>query len=510
MIKYIRFLINFIRKDDHSLFNSDILIIGAGITGCSVARSLSRYSGASVLVIDRASDIAEGATKANSGIVHAGYDAVTGTEKAKYNVRGVAMYPSLCESLGVPYQQCGALVIGFTEEDRNTLNNLLARGIANGVEGLRLVEQNELLSLEPNLNPRALFALLVPSSGIVSPYELAFAMADDAAVNGVSFRFDEPVLQVKKESDGTFSVQTSKELYSCRVLINCAGASSADLHNQLSERKLAMVHRRGQYYLLDHAVTSPFKRTIFQCPSAMGKGVLVSPTVHGNILLGPSAEDISDPLDTATTKEGLDFVLEKARLTWPAATVRQNITNFSGVRAHLVTDDFVIGPVEGCDGAFEAAGIESPGLSSAPAVGESLAELVAAYLSLTRKDKIVPYQVPSKPFRTMTPAEQAETVAMDSAYGNLICRCEVVTEAEIRAAIRRPVGARSIDGVKRRTRAGMGRCQGGFCMPRVAAILAEELNCSPLDVTKNGGNSRILCDSLSAFLSDMNEERGNS
>jgi uncharacterized protein YgiM (DUF1202 family) len=276
------------------------------------------------------------------------------------------------------------------------------------VEGLRLVEQDELLSLEPNLNPRALFALLVPSSGIVSPYELAFAMADDAAVNGVSFRFDEPVLQVKKESDGTFSVQTSKELYSCRVLINCAGASSADLHNQLSERKLAMVHRRGQYYLLDHAVTSPFKRTIFQCPSAMGKGVLVSPTVHGNILLGPSAEDISDPLDTATTKEGLDFVLEKARLTWPAATVRQNITNFSGVRAHLVTDDFVIGPVEGCDGAFEAAGIESPGLSSAPAVGESLAELVAAYLSLTRKDKVVPYQVPSKPFRTMTPAEQAE------------------------------------------------------------------------------------------------------
>ena len=487
------------------MFTTDILIIGAGVTGCSVARALSRYAGASVLVLDRGADVAEGATKANSGIVHAGYDAVTGTLKAKYNVRGAAMYPSLCAALGVPYSQCGAMVIGFSPEDRETLLKLLARGEANGVSGLRLLTREEALALEPALNPAVSCALLVPTSGIVSPYELAFALADHAALGGVSFRFEEDVASVSRLPDGAFSVVTNREEYRCRVLVNCAGASSADLHNQLSSHPLTMVHRRGQYYLLDHAVTSPFARTIFQCPSAMGKGVLVSPTVHGNVLLGPSAEDIDDPLDTATTQEGLDFVLEKARLTWPEASARLNITNFSGVRAHLVSDDFVIGPVEGCPGAFEAAGIESPGLSSAPAVGEDLASMIASFLNLSLRDDPVPYLPVPKPFHLMTEEEQAAAVARDPAYGNLVCRCEVVTEAEVRSAIRRPVGARSIDGVKRRTRAGMGRCQGGFCMPRVAAILAEELSCSLLDVTKNGDGSPLLSDTVAAFL-----ERGSS
>ena len=487
------------------MFRTDILIIGAGVTGCSVAKSLSRYGGADIVVIDRAPDIAEGATKANSGIVHAGYDAVTGTLKAKFNVLGAAMYPKLCEELGVPYDQCGALVIGFTDEDRITLKKLLDRGVENGVSGLRIIDKDELLSLEPNLNPDVLCALLVPTSGIVSPYEFAFALADAAAVNGVKIRFNEAVQSVVKTEDGSFSVITAEEEYRAKVIVNCAGASSADIHNQLSEQKLEMIHRRGQYYLLDHAVQSPFSRTIFQCPSVMGKGVLVSPTVHGNVLIGPSAEDISDPLDTATTQDGLDFVLDKARLTWPAVSVRSNITNFSGVRAHLASDDFVIGPVEGCTGAFEAAGIESPGLSSAPAVGEYLAEQISSFLSLPQKDEMITCPPVRKPFRDMTIDEQAEAVKADPAYGNLICRCEVITEAEIRASIRRPVGATTIDGVKRRTRAGMGRCQGGFCMPRVAAILAEELDCSLLDITKDGGESNILLGTVASFL-----ERGNT
>ena len=482
------------------MFRTDILIIGAGVTGCSVAKSLSCYAGADIVVIDRAPDIAEGATKANSGIVHAGYDAVTGTLKAKFNVLGAEMYPKLCAELGVPYDQCGALVIGFTEEDRITLTKLLERGIANGVSGLSIIERKDLLALEPELNPDVLCALLVPTSGIVSPYEFAFALADAAAVNGVRFRFNLAVHSVTRLADGSFSVRTSDEEYRAKVVVNCAGASSADIHNQLSGSKLEMVHRRGQYYLLDHAVRSPFCRTIFQCPSVMGQGVLVSPTAHGNVLIGPSAEDISDPLDTSTTQEGLDFVLEKARLTWPAVSVRSNITNFSGVRAHLKSDDFVIGAVEGCPGAFEAAGIESPGLSSAPAVGEYLAGMIGEFLSLPRKENVVPCPPVRKPFRNMTTDEQAEAVKADPAYGNLICRCEVITEAEIRAAVRRPVGATTIDGIKRRTRAGMGRCQGGFCMPRVAAILAEELGCSLLDITKDGGGSKILADTIATFL----------
>ena len=261
-----------------------------------------------------------------------------------------------------------------------------------------------------------------------------------------------------------------------------------------------MVHRRGQYYLLDRSPSPPFSRTIFQCPTIMGKGVLVSPTVHGNLLIGPNAEDIDDPLWTETTAAGLSEVLLKAKLTWPELSVRNNITNFSGVRAHLEADDFLVGAVPGCPGCFEAVGIESPGLSSAPAIADDLCEQVVHYLSLSPKSQPVPYPFPEKPFHRMTDSERKAAVARNPLHGQIICRCEVVTEAEIRAAIHRPVGARTIDGIKRRTRAGMGRCQGGFCSPRVASILAEELGCSLGDVTKGGGSSRLLSGTVAEFL----------
>ena len=478
---------------------TDILVIGAGVTGCSVARSLSRFS-ADILVVDRGADVAEGATKANSGIVHAGYDALPGTKKAAYNVRGAAMYPDLCQTLGVPYVQSGALVVAFSEGDRATLEKLLDRGVRNGVEQLRIIEHDELLALEPNLNPAAICALLVPTSGLVSPYELAYALADDAAINGVCFAFNEAVTDVARGEDGFFTVRTTQGEIRARAVVNCSGLSSAEIHNMLSPEKLTMVCRRGQYDLLDHPAAPLFTRTIFQCPSAMGKGVLVSPTVHGNILLGPTAEDIDDPLDTATTQAGLDDVLDKATLTWPGLSLRTNITNFSGIRAHLTTDDFVIGPIDGCPGAFDAAGVESPGLSSAPAIGEDLAAMVADYLRLPPKAEVKHCPPLPKPFREMTAAEREAAYAANPQYGNLICRCEVVTEAEIRAAIRRPVGARSIDGVKRRTRAGMGRCQGGFCMPRVAAILAEETGAPLTEIRKDAPGSEILADSIQSFL----------
>ena len=480
---------------------SDILIIGSGITGCAVARELSRYA-VSVSVLDRGSDIAEGATKANSGLVHAGYDAVPGTKKAYYNVRGAALYPRLCAELGVPFRQNGALVIALDEADTPAIQKLKARGEANGVQGLEILGRDALLALEPSLNPQVVCGLHVPSGALVSPYEMAFALADDAALNGVSFRFNEEVRSVYRLTDGSFSVMTGSSEYRCRVLVNCAGASGADLHNQLSDRKLQTVHRRGQYYLLDRAVIPPFSRTVFQCPSALGKGVLVTPTVHGNLLLGPNAEDIPDPFDTATTACGLSEVLRKAALTWPALSVRSNITNFSGVRAHLTVDDFVVGPCDDVPGYFEAIGIESPGLSSAPAIGSELSGMIAGSMGLSRKQKAVPYPLPARPFHDMTDEERAAAVKTDPSYGQIICRCETVTEAEIRAAIRRPVGARTIDGVKRRTRAGMGRCQGGFCLPRVAAIIAEETGLSLDEITKNGGAGYLLAGSLDSFLKE--------
>lgn len=477
----------------------DVLVIGSGITGCAAARELSRYN-ASTLVLDRAFDLADGATKANSGIVHAGYDALPGTKKANYNVRGANMYASLADELGVPYRRCGALVLAFDDADVRTIALLKERGETNGVTGLEILGRESLLQLEPNLNPNVAAALSVPTSAIVSPYEMAFALADDAALNGVQFRFEEEVRSVAKDPDGCFTVRTDRNSWRCRALLNCAGASGAEIHNQLSGQKLSMVHRRGQYYLLDRVVRQPFSRTVFQCPSVMGKGVLVSPTIHGNLLLGPTAEDIDDPLDTATTASGLANILSKAAKTWPGISVRSNITNFSGVRAHLTTDDFTVGPCEDCPGFYEAIGIESPGLSSAPAIGLDLAAMIADHLSLARKEKLIPYPVPPVPFHDMTEEERIQAVRSDPAYGNIVCRCEVVTEAEIRRAIRRPVGARSVDGVKRRTRAGMGRCQGGFCLPRVAAIISEETGIPLKEVTKNGGKSYLLADTVEAFL----------
>ena len=482
------------------MIQTDILIAGAGIIGTSLARELSRYD-TSVLVVERGSDIAEGATKANSGIVHAGYDAVPGSRKAYFNVRGSMMYESICKDLGVPYRRCGSLVVGFDDADRSTLEGLLKRGIENGVTGLRLLTGKEALRLEPSLNPEVQWALDVPTGAIVSPYELAFAMADDAAVNGVRFLFGQSVSGAEKTADGKWRISTdSGELYSCRVFINCAGASGAVIHNMISDTSLHMIHRRGQYYLLDRTPILPFSRTIFQCPSLLGKGVLVSPTVHGNILLGPNAEDIQDPLDTATTAEGLSFVLSKAARTWPEVSVRKNITNFSGIRAHLEQDDFMIGSVSGAESAFEAIGIESPGLSSAPAIAVFLAEKVSEYLGLKRKSSVLPYPRRPKPFHDMNDRERDQAIQSDPEYGNIVCRCETVTESEIRQAIRRPVGATTIDGIKRRTRAGMGRCQGGFCCPRVAQILSEETGVPLERITKNGGESYLLVNTVSTFL----------
>ena len=481
------------------MIQTDILIIGAGITGSALARELSRYN-ASVCVTEMACDVAEGATKANSGIVHAGFDALPGTLKAKYNVLGAGMYPDLCKALHIPYQKCGALVIALHRNDIFTLNNLLERGKQNGIPDLRILQQSELRAIEPNINPNAVAALEVPSSAIISPYETAFALADDAALNGVKFYFDEPVTNISRSENNFWLVTTRALTFSCRVIINCAGAAGAELHNMVSDEQLTMIHRRGQYYLLDRAASLPFSRTIFQCPTRMGKGVLISPTVHGNLIIGPNAEDIPDSSDTATTAIGLGEVFQKACLTWPALSIRTNITNFSGIRAHLLSDDFRVGAVSGAPGFFDAIGIESPGLSSAPAIAQDLALQVSDFLGIEKKENIILYTPPARSFCQMTDEERKKAVSENPLYGNIICRCETVTEAEIRSAIHRPVGARTIDGIKRRTRAGMGRCQGGFCSPRVAGILAEELGISLGDVKKGNGNSQLLAGTVKSFL----------
>ena len=469
----------------------DLVIIGAGVIGCAIAQRMGEYSG-KVLVIDKADDVSQGASKANSGIVHAGYDAKPGTEKARLNVKGAGMMQALCLRLGVPYGMPGAMVLGFQEEDRVALTALLQNAERNGVPGCRLIERSEILELEPHINPQVLLALLVPSSGLVSPYELTCALADSAGENGVEFMLDTAVTALFNQ-DGMWQVQTEKGAFQSRAVINCAGTGAGVLHNQISSRKVNIIPRRGQYYLLDHTLPLKFRRTLFQVPTKMGKGVLVSPTTHGNLLLGPTAEDIPDAEDTATTGAGLSDVISKVRLTYPEVSLREVITTFSGIRAHETEGDFIIGAVEGAmPGAFEAIGIESPGLSAAPAIGQEMGDWVAWYLQLEKNPEYVAPTPLEKPFNGMNEAERRIAYENDPDYGRIVCRCEQVTEAEVRRAIRRPVGARSLDGVKLRTRAGMGRCQGGFCSARVMQILAEELGVGLNEVTKSGQGSWVL------------------
>ncbi len=475
--------------------HKDIVIIGGGVVGCAVARLLSAYE-AQVAVVEKGFDVAEGASKANSGIVHAGFDAKPGSVKARLNVEGARMYPALSQELGVAYQRPGALVIALDEAGRETVQRLYEQGLANGVEGLEILDGEAARKLEPSLSKEVLCALHAKTSGLTSPYEMTYALADHAAVNGVEFCLETRVESVEKVETG-FALKTTKGDILARCVINCAGVDSARLHNMLGADQREIIPRKGEYYLLDHVKPLPFEHTIFQTPTRMGKGVLVSPTVHGNMLLGPSAQDVEDDEDVSTTAAALKAVSEKVRLSWPEETLRATITTFSGIRAHEAGDEFIIGEIKGAPGAYEAVGIESPGLSAAPAIAKLLCEQIVTEQGLTPKAEWKPALKRSKPFSSMSLEEKAAAAKADSAYGSIVCRCEQVTEAEIREAIRRPVGARSIDGVKRRTRAGMGRCQGGFCSPRVLEILSEELGLPPTEITKDGGKSVLLTGTLS-------------
>ena len=466
----------------------DIIIIGAGVSGSACARELSRYK-ANILVLEKEEDVCCGTTKANSAIVHAGYDAATGSLMAKLNVQGSRMMEALCQELDIPYDRCGSLVLSFDAADRPKLEDLVRRGQENGVEGLEIVEGEALRAMEPNLSHQAVAALYAPTGAIVCPFTLTYALAENAAANGAEFRFDTCVERMER-TEGGFAVHTNNGVLHSRTVVNAAGVYADELHNQLCENKLTIVPRRGEYCLLDKTEGRLVSRTIFQLPSAMGKGVLVTPTVHGNLLVGPTAADQDDKDDTATTAEGLAQVTSAAGLSVSRLPMNKVITAFSGLRAHITAgaDDFVIG--ESAEGFFDAAGIESPGLTSAPAIGAYLAELVAEKLSAAKKADFIATRRGITPLKELPFEERCAVIEKDSAYGQIICRCEQISEGEIIEAIRR--GARSLDGVKRRVRAGMGRCQGGFCAPRVMEILERELQLPSADLTKSGGESRLI------------------
>ncbi len=470
----------------------DVIIIGAGVIGCATARELSRRK-LDILVVDQASDVADGGcSKANTAIVHGGYDAKSGTLKAKYNVAGNAMFDAISQELEVPFERNGSLVVAFEGDDLSGLEELKARGETNGVPGLEILNQAALQAKEPNIGPTAVAALWVPTGGIVCPYELTVAYAENAAANGVQFQFDTAVDRLEAIPGGWRITTTSGETLEAKAIVNAAGCGSGRLNNMVSAHKLDILPRRGEYYMVDKTYSGTFHSAMFQLPSDKGKGILVARTVDGTLLLGPTAEDVDDPTDTRTTAEGLAKVLQFASRTWPNIPGRSFITTFAGIRPRPSDGDFRLGEAPDAPGFFNAAGIESPGLTAAPAIGVDLAGWVADYLKAEDNPSFQPKRTAIPKFRELSNEERAVLIAQDPAFGRIVCRCETVTEGEIREAIRRTPGARTLDGVKRRTRAGMGRCQAGFCSPRVVDILCEELGLQPTEITKFGGNSVLL------------------
>ncbi|WPC41514.1 NAD(P)/FAD-dependent oxidoreductase [Clostridium sp. JS66] len=468
----------------------DVTIIGTGVIGCAVARELSRYK-LNTCVVEKNVDLANGTTKANSAIVHAGFDAKPETLKGKLNAKGNTMFDKLSEELDFPFKRNGSFVLCFDENDMDGLRELKKKGEENGVPDLQILDGNEARKMEPNLSDEVVAALYAPTGGIVCPYEMTIALAENASTNGVEFRFETEVKSIEKSGE-KYILKTNKGDIETKLVINAAGLFSDEINNMVSERKIHIVPRKGEYCLFDKVVGDMVSKTIFQLPTKLGKGVLVTPTVDGNLLVGPNAVDLEDKTDLTTTGEGIDDIVSRASLSVKQIPMRQVITSFSGLRAHCTENDFIIGEPEDAKNFINAAGIESPGLSSAPAVAEMIRDMVVAKLNPDKNADFNPIRKGIPKFREMNNEERKQLIAKDARYGKMVCRCETVTEGEIVNAIKRPLGATTLDGVKKRTRAGMGRCQSGFCSTKIVEILSRELGIARTDVTKFGGESNLL------------------
>ena len=467
-----------------------IVIVGGGVVGCAVAREMTRFD-CEVVVAEKCFDVSEGTSKANSGIVHAGFDAEVGSKKAKFNVAGNAMFDKLSKELDFPFYRNGAFVLCFDDSGKKSIQDLAEKGAKNGVKNLFVLTGDEARAKEPALSDKVKWALYAADSGIVSPYEMTLALGENAVANGAKFEFGFKVVALQKRDDG-YLVKSAdgRELYA-DVVVNCAGLYADELNDLAgSDKKFKITPRRGQYMLMDKQAGKTVTATVFQLPTEKGKGVLVAPTVHGNLLIGPTAEDIDDKSDVDTTFDGLQKAFETAKISVPSLSKRDVITQFAGNRAHDDKDDFIVDWTT--DAMFTLGGIESPGLTSAPALGEFAAIRIAEKLTLSKKSHFKNRRIDTPHIANLSNEQYAELVKKDGSYAKIVCRCERVSEGEIRDSIRRPLGARDLDGVKRRTRAGMGRCQSGFCCPRILEIISEELGIPMEKITKNSINGCVL------------------
>ncbi|MDD3840611.1 MAG: NAD(P)/FAD-dependent oxidoreductase [Clostridia bacterium] len=470
----------------------DVLIIGAGVIGAGIARELSRYR-LKVGVLEAQSDVAMGSSGANSGIVHSGYDCMHGSNMARLNVAGNSLYDQLKKELDIPFKRIGSIVLAFDHRDMRVLDELMQQGQRNGVKGLEILPTKAIIQMEPNVNPTIKGGLWAPTGGITCPYELTIGMMENAVENGVQLYLESPVIQIQRNDSLGFSIKTPKGIFSTKYLINCAGAHSDEINGMAGGEPFRIIPRKGEYILYDKKYGQLVNHVLFHTPNRMGKGVLVAPTVDGNLLNGPSADDVREKSDVSTTSQALEHVYEMGKKSIPTLPREGVIRVFSGVRAVSDRGDFIIKESEKSKGLINVAGICSPGLTAAPAIAREVLSIFENMVGgLAKKKDFNPFRKAILKFRCMDDVQRQQMIHHDEKYGRIVCRCENITEGEIVDALARSVPARTLDAVKRRTRAGMGRCQGGFCTVRIMEIMERECGIPIDEITKNGGDSKIV------------------
>lgn len=466
----------------------DIIVIGAGVVGCSIARELSKYN-LDVLVVEKNSDVSEGISKGNSGIVHAGYNEKIGTLKAKLNIEGNKMFHDLSRDLQFPFKRNGAFILAFSNDDMKTLESLKENGEKLGVEGLEILTREEALNIEPNLNKEIVGVLNVKTSGIVSPYEMTIALAENAAENGVEFKLNSKVTNIEKTSEGYKVTLNNKEVVNGKLIINASGLEGAFLNNLVSMTKREINPVKGEYCLFDKVAGAMITKTLFQVPSDLSKGVLVTPTAEGNLLVGPNAEEGKE---LKTSREGIDEILDKSKKSVEELPIARILNTFSGIRPKTKGGDFIIEEAEDAKNFINVIGIDSPGLTAAPAIGVYVVNIIKEKLDLVEKKNFKKTREKIARFAELSLEEKNTLIKEKPAYGHMVCKCEFVTEGEIIEAIHRPIPALTVDAIKRRTRASMGGCQGVGCTLPISKILSRELGIDISDINKNSEGSPVI------------------
>ncbi len=465
----------------------DVAIIGSGIVGAACAYRLSRFN-LKTVVIEKNNDVCCGTTKANSAIIHAGYDPKPNTLMARLNVEGSKMTQEICEKLDIPYKQIGSLVAAFSEEEAKTIEELYQRGVKNGVQGVKVIGKDELKKLEPNISDEAVCALYAPTAAIVNPWEYGLAMAETAVRNGTEIMLEAEVTGIDKK-ENSWNIHTAKGDIEAEYVINAAGVNSDDIHNMVAEETFRILPSAGEYYLLDKSEGTRVSHIVFQCPNKEGKGTLVAPTVHGNLIVGPNSVS-GDKEDISTKTASLDFIRETASKSVPSIAFRENIRNFTGIRANSTINDFII--EFAAEHFLDLAGIKSPGLSAAPAIAKMAEEmLIENGLEAVEKENFIDKRTHIV-FKHLSAPVKNQVIYQNPAYGRVICRCETITEGEIIAALNSPIPPVSLDGIKRRAGSGMGRCQGGFCGPKILEIMAKFKNTDYENILQDNTGSYIL------------------